>query len=74
MIVIYLFFIALIAYAIRLYMKRDEKPKLWDLREDMYYKKDPLRKDMYYKEDLIGPGFSFDLAHQNHPLNWDLWE
>jgi len=63
MIIIYLFFIALIAYAIRLYMKRDEKPELWDLREDMYYKK-----------DLIGPGFSFDLAHQNHPLNWDLWE
>ena len=63
MIVIYLLFIALIAYAIRLYMKRDEKPELWD-----------LRKDMYYKEDPFSSGVSFDVWHQNYAPNLDNWD
>ncbi|GEM_PF-6730160 len=59
MIIIYLFFIALIAYAIRLYVKR---PELWDLRKDMYYEED---------DDL---GYSYDVSHRYHPLNWSRWD
>ena len=49
-------FIALVAYGIRLYIKR---PELWDLRKD-------LRED-----DDFGVSYFLNLSHPNNPLNWN---
>ena len=61
MIIIYLFFIALIAYAIRLYMRQDKdiKPWEWVKEEEKEEEKDSV---------------SFSACHQNYPPNFDFWE